>query len=119
MPRNMSFKLTTEQVRNRTKTVTRRTGWKNLTPGTILNAVVQAQGLRKGQKVEVICQIRIDSNTPECLQTLIGHPEYGAEECIKEGFPEMTPREFVNLFLRTHRCFSDYDKVNRIAFSYL
>jgi len=28
MPRNMSFMLTTEQIKNRTKTVTRRLGWK-------------------------------------------------------------------------------------------
>lgn len=36
MPRNMSFSMTTEAVRNRTKTVTRRLGWEFLKPGDIL-----------------------------------------------------------------------------------
>ena len=39
MPRNMSFMITKEQVRNRTKTVTRRLGWAFLKPGDIVNAV--------------------------------------------------------------------------------
>jgi len=36
MPRNISFALTTQQVRNRTKTVTRRAGWLFLKAGDIL-----------------------------------------------------------------------------------
>ena len=53
MPRNMSFSLTTDQVRNRTKTVTRRLGWwKNkhgkrlLQVGDIVNACVKCMGLQ-------------------------------------------------------------------------
>ena len=45
MPRNMSFMLTTEQVRNKTKTVTRRLGWWFLKPGEIVNAVEKGMGL--------------------------------------------------------------------------
>ena len=33
MPRHMSFSMTTEAVRNRTKTVTRRLAWWDLKPG--------------------------------------------------------------------------------------
>jgi hypothetical protein len=55
MSRNMSFSMTTEAVRNRSKTVTRRLGWWGLQPGTILQAVEKAQGLRKGEHVKPIC----------------------------------------------------------------
>lgn len=36
MPRHMSFSMTTEAVRRREKTVTRRLGWSDLKPGTLL-----------------------------------------------------------------------------------
>lgn len=51
--------LTTDQVRNRTKTVTRRLGWKFLQPGDIVNAVKKGMGLKKGEKVEVLGQIKV------------------------------------------------------------
>ena len=41
--RNISFMLTTQQFRNRTKTVTRRMGWWNLKPGDILMGVEKRQ----------------------------------------------------------------------------
>ncbi len=47
----MSFRLTAEQMRARTKTVTRRLGWSSLKPGDIVQPVEKAQGLRKGEKV--------------------------------------------------------------------
>jgi hypothetical protein len=52
MPRNMSFMLTTEQVRNQTKDVTRRLKWLFLKSGDILNAVVKGIGLKKGETVK-------------------------------------------------------------------
>ena len=50
--RNMSFYHTTEQIRNRSKTVTRRLGWAFLKPGDRVRAIVKGRGLKKGQKVE-------------------------------------------------------------------
>ena len=35
MPRNMSFALTTDQVRKQSKTVTRRMGWRKTKPGEV------------------------------------------------------------------------------------
>jgi hypothetical protein len=65
MPRNISFALTTDQVRSRTKTVTRRLGWKDLKPGTLLQPVVKAQGIPKGGKVEKIGGlIRVTGRAP-------------------------------------------------------
>jgi len=115
----MSFSLTTEQVRAGTKTVTRRTGWAHLKKGDIVNAVEKAMGLKKGERVKVIRQIRIESNRPERFSRMLADPGYGAEECRKEGFPEMTPRQFVAFFLQSHRGVLVVDPVNRIEFSYL
>lgn len=53
--RNMSFALTAEQIRNRTKTVTRRLRWFRLKPGALLQPVLKSQGLKKGEHVEKIC----------------------------------------------------------------
>ncbi|MCG2758957.1 MAG: hypothetical protein L6263_11055 [Desulfobacteraceae bacterium] len=92
MPRNMSFMLTTDQVRNKTKTVTRRTGWSFLKSGDIVNAVEKGMGLKKGEKVKRICQIRIKSIYSEALFRIT------KEECIKEGFPEMLPDDFIDMF---------------------
>lgn len=58
MPRNMSFSITTDQVRNREKNVTRRNGWWFLKSGDIVNAVEKTMGLKKGEKIKRICQIR-------------------------------------------------------------
>jgi len=51
----MSFSVTTEQIRARIKTVTRRMGWTFLRPGEQIQVVVKCCGLKKGEKVEPIC----------------------------------------------------------------
>src|SRR4051812_15043835 len=52
--RNMSFALTTAQVRARTKTVTRRGGWLFAKVGDVVQPVVKSQGIKKGEHVEKI-----------------------------------------------------------------
>lgn len=100
--RNMSFALTTEQVRLRTKTVTRRTGWATLTPGTLIQPVVKGMGLKPGEKVEKIGgPIRVVSVRRERLDAI--ESEYGQDECRAEGFPNLSPVEFVAMFCATHR----------------
>lgn len=103
----MSFMLTTEQVRNRTKTVTRRLGWDFLKAGDVLNACVKCQGLRVGEKIE----------RPEPLNRLY-RKDYGVREARLEGFPQMTPSEFVEMFCRHMKC-DPFTIVNRIEFVYL
>jgi hypothetical protein len=112
MPRNMSFMLTTEQVRNRTKTVTRRLGWWNIKDGEILNACVKCQGLKKGEKVERICQIRVLNHRGECLYHI------NNEEVVKEGFPDGDQGKFIDMFCSHNKC-TIYEVVNRIEFEYL
>ena len=63
----MSFALTTEQIFNRTKTVTRRVGWTFLKPGDLLCAVRKGQGLKKGEKVERLATLRVVSVRRESL----------------------------------------------------
>lgn len=112
MPRNMSFALTTDQVRNRTKFVTRRFGWWFLEPGDIVNACVKCMGLKKGETVDKICQIRIVSTRPEPLFKVT------KEECVLEGFPDYEPEDFIDM-LRDHYKCSPEEVANRIEFEYL
>ena len=113
MPRNMSFMLTKNQVRSRKKTVTRRLGWWFLNPGDILNACEKCQGLKKGEKIVKICQIRVVSSAPSPLHAGITHAE-----CFREGFPDMYPSEFVSMFRREMKC-GLLTIVNRIEFEYV
>lgn len=113
MPKNMSFMLTTDQIRNQTKTVTRRLGWKFLKPGDILNACVKCQGLKKGEKIEKICQIQILSTRWEPLNTVTW------EEVRKEGFTMMTPLEFMIMFAQANKVKDPATPVNRIEFKYV
>ena len=59
MPRNISFALTTDQFRARTKTVTRRLGWETLKAGDILMGCERCQGLKKGEKIKQLGPIRV------------------------------------------------------------
>jgi hypothetical protein len=108
----MSFKLTTAQIRTRTKDVTRRLGWWFLKPGDIINAVEQCRGLKKGEKVQHLGKIKIISTRPERLH------DVDALECIREGFPKMTPWTFIVMFKKANSC-QAWTKINRIEFEYM
>jgi len=112
MPRNMSFSLTTEQMHKRTKTVTRRLGWWNVTPGEVINACEKCQGLKKGEKVKRIGQIRVINVTSAPLRNVT------LEDVTREGFPDMTVDEFIFFFAATHGCKPD-TFVNRIEFEHI
>ena len=112
MPRNMSFFLTTDQVRNGTKTVTRRKGWRFLKPGDILNACVKCQGLGKGGKIEKIRPIQIISTRWEPIEAIT------TEDVILEGFPDWFPNEFIDMYCKANKQ-KPTDLCNRIEFRYL
>lgn len=119
--RNISFALTTEQVRQRRKTVTRRVGWLFLKPGDRLRAVVKAQGLKKGEHVEPLGVIEVTNVRRERLRRLIDDHAYGAAETQLEGFAGTdlaNPALFVGFFVETHGCTVD-DLVTRIEFRYV
>lgn len=116
--RNMSFMLTTEQIRNKTKTVTRRVGWKKLKLGTVLNACVKCQGLKKGEKIQKICQIRVIDIRFEKLNEMIRDQDYGKRDASREGFPKLSGAEFVEMFCE-HMPVKPDDEVTRIQFEYV
>ncbi|MGC8519102.1 MAG: hypothetical protein ACP5P4_11340 [Steroidobacteraceae bacterium] len=120
--RNMSFALTSAQIRAGTKTVTRRMGWTFLKRGDLVRPVVKSQGLKSGEKVEVIrAPLRIISVRREALADLLNGEMYGRQECALEGFGDhpvlCRPLDFVVFFCRTHAC-RPGDLVTRIRFEY-
>lgn len=110
--RSMSFMLTTPQVRARRKWVTRRIGWRGLKPGDLLRAVVKCCGLRKGEHQEPLAVIRVLSRRSERLD------EITAADCEAEGFPELTPAQFVAMFCEAMVC-QPSTLVQRIEFEYV
>lgn len=117
--RNISFALTTQQILDGTKTVTRRIGWRHAKPGDLLQPVRQCMGLRKGQRVEVLRPaIRLVSVRREALSRLVALPDYGRAEVVLEGFADLTPAMFVEFFARSHKCAADV-LVTRLEFVYV
>ena len=112
MPRMISFMLTTPQFKARTKTVTRRLGWWFLRGGETLTGVEQSQGIKKGEHVVRLGDITVKSVSHEPLNTIT------QSDVIREGFPDMTPAEFVAFFCAHNKCAQDV-MVNRIEFEYL
>jgi hypothetical protein len=118
MPRNISFALTTDQIRKRTKWVTRRTGWEFLQPGDVLQGVVRGMGLKKGEKVQKLSRILILRVSREPLSAMLDDYDYGKAEANLEGFPELDGEGFVKMFCMHGNCTSD-TVVTRISFDYL
>lgn len=111
----MSFFLTTEQVRNRTKTVTRRLGWKNAKVGDVVQPVVKGQGLKKGETAEKIGgPIRFVN----VERVPLAGPTLTFMDVAAEGFPELTPEQFGLMFCQHNDCDPD-EAVTRIEFEYL
>ncbi len=117
--RQISFLLTQAQVAAHTKFVTRRLSehWMDLKPWDLLKAVHKAQGLKKGEKSKILAHIRIASLRRERLCEMTKNPAYGWEEVKKEGFPDMTPAEFVEFCCKSMHCRPE-TKVTRIEFEY-
>lgn len=118
--RQMSFMLTTDQLRQQTKTVTRRLGWRDLQPGDLIQPVVKCQGLKKGQRVEKIGgPIRIVSVQSDRLRWLCDPPEtWAQQEMAAEGFPGMSGQDFAAMFIRSHKGATLDSNITRIEFEY-
>jgi hypothetical protein len=116
--RHLSFMLTKSQVRARTKDVTRRNGWATAQAGQVVMAIEQGQGLKKGQTVVKLGPIQFTHVDREPLRALTDDLEYGRREVIREGFPDLTPAEFVAMYCRHNGCTPE-TVVTRLAFSYL
>jgi len=110
----MSFFLTTEQIRRREKTVTRRLGWQRAKAGEIVQPILKGQGLKAGERVEKIGgPIRFVKVSREVLSSM------PLEDCAREGFPQMTPAEFVSMFVGHNSGCNRRTIVTRIEFEYV
>ena len=110
--RNISFALTTQQFLDGTKTVTRRLGWQNLRPGDRLMACEKCMGLKKGEQVTKLGEIRVLGVDREPLKRIV---DYGQIECEREGFPGLSPQQFMAMFANRMKCTGD-TWVTRIRF---
>lgn len=99
-------------MRDRTKLVTRRMKWCNVQPGETLMACVKCQGIPKGGSIEHIHQIMVTDVRREPLNAIT------PEDCALEGFPKMSPHEFVEMFCQHMGC-EPTDEVTRIQFEHL
>lgn len=113
MPRLMAVSLTEPQVRARAKTVTRRVGWRMLRVGDQLVLCRKVMGRRRGEPLERITAVEVTGIRRERLD------EISVADVTAEGFPEMTPAEFVDFFCRTHRGCGPETEITRIEWRYL
>lgn len=115
MSRRMSCSLTTDAVRQRTKTVTRRhvDTWWDLSIGDRLTLVEKAMGLPKGARQVVLAEVEV-VDVAVC-QLRVRFPG----DAAAEGFPEWSWDEFVEFFCRTHRGVTPESLVRRIEWRYL
>jgi len=112
MARNMSFMLTTEQFLRQTKTVTRRLGWEFLKVGDILNGCEKCQGLKKGEKIVKLGQIRVTDVGREQLCKIT------RADVEREGFPGMEKWTFIDFFCNEMKV-APQTIVTRIEFEYV
>lgn len=108
----MSFNMTIPQFQSRTKTVTRRLGWRFAKPGDVYMGVEKAQGLRAGESVVRLGLIRVVNVWREPLNYI------DAGEVVREGFHRMPPHEFIQMFSEANKC-PAHQEVARIEFEYL
>ena len=117
--RNMSFSMTTDQIRAGTKTVTRRFGWWGLKPGDRVMACEKCMGLKKGEKVTKIRPIEIVSTRRERIDAILNYGwAEGDAEMVREGFPGISPFSLVEFLCESAGKQAD-DPVNRIEFRYV
>lgn len=121
--RNISFMLTTPQFIARTKTVTRRMGWRFAKVGDVLCGVEKSQGLGAGGKIKRLGHIKLIDVHGEPLNEICANLSYGYDEMIKEGFPPghqyFDPTEFILFFCKSHKGCKPTSWVTRLEFKYL
>lgn len=133
MARRMSVAMTTQQVLDRTKTVTRRKGWwldkhgrPLVKPGDHLILVDRVMGFKKGERATVLAEVEVVSVRREQLSVLsdwCGDEEH-LEQCAelrREGFDpaRIGPAAFVHRYFVVAQGMSVDDMVTRIEWRYL
>lgn len=120
MARLMSVAYTEDAVVERRKTVTRRIGWwrdKNgrhlVRPGDHLTLCRKVMGRKKGEPLVKLAEVEVVSVSRERLDSIT------ADDVEREGFPGMTPRQFVQKFFCDAQGIPGDATVTRIAWRYI
>jgi hypothetical protein len=106
----MSVALTEDAVRNRSKTVTRRLGWKFLKPGDHLTLCRKVMGRKQDEPLVRIAEVEVLSVRSEQLWMI------DEDDVEREGFTGgefIEPSEFVYFFCEVMGCEPDTE-VTRI-----
>lgn len=113
MARLMSVAMTEQAVRDRVKTVTRRQRWLMLKVGDRLTLCRKVQGRKPGEPLERLAEVEVVDvrREPLCHVT--------DAEVAREGFPGMSPVEFMTRFFVEAQGIAPSDLVTRIEFRYL
>ena len=110
--RLMSVSLTEQPVRDRTKTVTRRLGWRFLKVGDHITLCRKVMGRKPGEPLVRICDVEIVDIRRERLDAIT------QADVVLEGFPSWSTHDFVIMFMRSMKC--DYQTVvTRIEWRYM
>jgi hypothetical protein len=112
MARNMSFAMTEAAILARTKTVTRRLGWKFLKVGDRIQAVHRTMGFKRGEHPRHLAILRVKNIRSEPLDTI------SSADVAAEGYPGMRPAEFVEKFCMAMN-WEPHREVTRIEFEYM
>ena len=110
MARRMSFSMTEPQLMDGSKDITRRLGWAWLRAGDLLTAIRKGMGLKRGEKQVVLCEIQVVSARRERLDAI------DQDDCRREGFPDLTPAQFVAFFCNANRGCKPHTILTRIEF---
>lgn len=121
-PPPMSFALRAAALRARTACVTRRLGWRDLQPGTVLRAVEKGLCLQNGDTLQTLAYIRVVDVRIEPLLRLEWDRIYGLDECRLEGLSDhpilCEPSAYVQFFCRLYGC-DVTTFITRIRFDYV
>jgi hypothetical protein len=109
----MAVSLTEQQVRDRTKTVTRRTGWRMLRVGDQITLCKKVMGRRRGEPLDRITDVEVTGIRRERLDAIT------PDDVTAEGFPGMTVGEFVAFFCGSHRGCTPETEITRIQWRYI
>ncbi|WP_182878564.1 hypothetical protein [Mycobacteroides abscessus] len=113
MPPLLSAALTTDQVIDRSKDVTRRLNWLHISVGTPLTVCTKVQGRKAGEPLIRLAEVVVVSLRREALGAIT------SEDCVREGFPHYEPAQFVEFFCRHMRGCTPQTLITRIEWLYV
>lgn len=105
--RRISFNMTQDQIRDRSKSVTRRLGWRNAKVGERLLGVDRLRS-KDAKALAIVEVVRVNR---EPLNSITD------EDVAAEGYPGRSPEWFVDKFCKAMKCPAT-QAVTRIEFRY-